>query len=103
MLVVGIVLLLARARAYVDYSLAGLFAVPALGLLAGMLVAHGASFIPWVEGSDWRTAGMKAGVLALVYAAAEFIFEREQLVRMYLVFTSLLRVRASKAAGSGNG
>jgi len=79
MLVVGMAVLLWQARIYVDFSLGGLFAVPGLALLLGMLLSLGASALPGIEGCDWRTGFVKVMVFSAVYVVILLALERRQL------------------------
>ena len=88
MLVVGIAILLYRARAYVDFALTRLFAAPAIGLVLGLLIAWGASLLPPIAGNDWLTGGVKSVLFGLVYGAVLLLMERQQ---VFAMFTFVLR------------
>ena len=77
MLVVGIGLLLRQVRAYVDYSLRALFAVPLLGLGLGLLLAYLAFSFPGVAVSDWHAGIIKAVVFTTVYGLILTLLERQ--------------------------
>lgn len=79
MLVVGIAILLWQARAYVDYSILKLFAVPSLALFSAMALALLALNLPGIPRSDWYTAGIKIGVFIVVYAGILAVLERENI------------------------
>lgn len=79
MLVVGIVVLLWQARAYVDFSMSALFGAPGLALVVGMALGHLIINLPGVLGSDWRTAGAKLGAFAIVYCGILMALERKDL------------------------
>lgn len=80
MLVVGIVILLWQARAFVTFSAWRLFAVPSLALVAGIALSFGVLMVSGVSDSDWLTGFIKAGVFAVVYALILACLERRQLV-----------------------
>lgn len=79
MLVVGMVVLLAQARAYVDFSLAPLFGIPSVALLVGLLLGRLSVELPGVLGSDWRTAGAKLVVCALSYVGTLALVDRKSI------------------------
>jgi O-antigen/teichoic acid export membrane protein len=79
MLVAGMAILLWQARTYVDFSLGGLFAVPGLALLLGLLLSLGARALPGVDGCDWRTGFVKVMVFSAVYGVILLALERRQL------------------------
>jgi O-antigen/teichoic acid export membrane protein len=83
MLVVGIVILLLRARRYVDFSLVRLFVAPGLALLVGLLLARAAITLPGVLGSDWRTAFVKLAVFSTTFGIVLLISERQQFSEMF--------------------
>jgi O-antigen/teichoic acid export membrane protein len=90
MLLVGMALLLWQARTYVDFSLKHLFRVPTLGLLLGIGTVLAATAIPGVQGSDWRTAAVKAVAFGLVYASTLLLLERNEIGRYVSMLTHLL-------------
>jgi O-antigen/teichoic acid export membrane protein len=96
MLVVGMVLLFWKAREHVDFSVRSLFAVPALALVLGMIVARASILIPGVPGSDWRTGGVKALVFGPSYAALVLLLERDQIPMLLNAFRQL---RPTRPAG----
>jgi O-antigen/teichoic acid export membrane protein len=76
MLVVGIALLLWRARIYVDYSIGKLLGIPLLAVGAGIaLAAMGRSMIPIA--SDWLAGGVKIIAFSIVYLGILALLERE--------------------------
>ena len=79
MLVVGIVLLLWQARAYVDFSPRRMFFVPGLALALGLGAGWATLAIPGVEGSPWLTGAAKGAVFAVVYAALVLLLESDQI------------------------
>jgi len=79
MMVVGIALLLWRAKTHVDVSLQHLFAVPGLALIFGLLAARTAITWPGVFGSDWRTAFVKLIVFSAVYGIMVGAYEHRQI------------------------
>jgi hypothetical protein len=80
MLVVGITMLLLEARKHVSYSLRRLLLAPAVALCAGLLFAWGASSLPGMAGSHWRTGAVKIGVFSAVYGLLLLVFEGRQLI-----------------------
>ncbi|MBN1483080.1 MAG: oligosaccharide flippase family protein [Chloroflexia bacterium] len=82
MLVVGIIMLLALARAHVDFSPRRMFAFPALALVLALALAYGTSILPAVAGSDWRTGIVKTVVFSLVYGGMLLALERRQIIEM---------------------
>jgi hypothetical protein len=107
MAVVGMTILLHRAKAFVDFSASRLFFVPTLGVFAGLLSAQLASTVPGIAGSDWRTAFVKIAVFSVCYLGVLLILERRQTLQMvvYLV-TKVLglsghRIRAAVARDGG--
>lgn len=89
MLVVGMALLFWKAREHVDFSARSLFAVPALALVVGMIVARASILIPGVLGSDWRTGGVKTIVFGIIYAAIVLLLERDQIPMLLNAFRQL--------------
>jgi O-antigen/teichoic acid export membrane protein len=79
MLAVGIALLLRHARAYVQFSLKQLFAVPllavALGLVAGSLALVWLDTLPPV----WVSAGLKFTVFTIIYALVLLVWDRQNI------------------------
>lgn len=82
MLVFGIGLLLWHARKYVDISIRKLFLAPFLALVAGMVLARTALFLPGALGSDWRTAGVKLGIFVSAYVGTLALLEFRQIQKM---------------------
>jgi len=81
MLVIGMVIMLWRARTFVDISLGQLFIVPGLALVMGMLLARWAIALPGVPGSDWRTGFVKAAIFTVVYGTLVLAFEWRWVMR----------------------
>jgi O-antigen/teichoic acid export membrane protein len=88
MLVVGMGILLLKARAWVDFSPRRLFGVPSLALLLAMGTAYAASMLPMAAGSDWRTGSIKALVFTLVYGVVLLAWERRQFADMLSFLTT---------------
>lgn len=86
MLVAGMVLMFVQARQYVKFSIRRLFLVPALALVASMILARLAIELPGIAGSPWRTGFTKTAVFTLIYALTIFVLERRDLP---LVFSML--------------
>lgn len=83
MLFLGIVLLLWRARAFVDYSSRQLFLVPALALALGLVAAFTSvmaleSFVL----TEWMVGGIKGILFTAVYSCILLLLERQELTRM---------------------
>ena len=76
MLVIGIALLLWRARTYVDYSITKLLGVPLLGVGGGVFLSIAARSIAPVN-SDWITGGIKFAVFSVVYLGTLALLERD--------------------------
>lgn len=91
MLMVGILILLWQARAYVDFSLRHLFLVPTIALVLGIAAARVAISIPGVPRSDWWMGLLKGGVFALSYGAILVALERRQLSEMFPYLVDRLR------------
>jgi O-antigen/teichoic acid export membrane protein len=85
MLAVGMIILLRKAREYVDFSPLRLFVAPALALLLGLLLARIAINVPGVLGSDWRTGFVKSTVFSMTYSIALLIMERRQFFEIFSV------------------
>lgn len=100
MLAVGIAILLWNARFFVDFSLAELFAVPAVALGAGLMVTTQVTRVVATGGNDWISGLLKTLVFCLVYLLVLLAFERSKLWQIIrLVRTMLL----GKAVGGQNG
>ena len=82
MLVLGIAILLWRARSFVDFSLGRLFGVPTVALLVGgglsIYVSEGVEFIS----ADWQTGVLKATVFMCAYSVILLCGEFRQFVEM---------------------
>jgi O-antigen/teichoic acid export membrane protein len=95
MLVVGMAILLWQARSFVDFSPRRLFVAPGLALVVGMGLAHGATTLSWVAGSDWRTGFVKIVVFSVVYGVVMLILERRQLYDVVRILGDQLPCRLS--------
>ena len=82
MLVVGIVLFLWRARAYVDFTLRKIFGGPAISLVAGLALSQLVINITSVSG-DWLTGILKVTVFVPVYGVMLLILERKEARKIY--------------------
>ena len=89
MLAAGICILFWEARAFVDYSLKRLFAIPTLALIFGMVAAYAAIGILGSPVSDWYTGIIKAVVFSILYAGTSLTLEREQIPTLLDVFKRL--------------
>ena len=90
MLVVGLAILFWQARAYVDFSITALFGSPGLALGVAMVLGYLSINLPVVLSSDWRTAGAKLGVFAIVYGGVLLLFERKN-IPLFLEVVRYLR------------
>lgn len=79
MLLSGIILLLWQARAYVQFSIRRLFAVPAFALLVAMVLARAAIEIPGIRSSLWLIGAAKTIVFISVYSLVILLLERDQI------------------------
>ncbi len=91
MLVAGIAILLWSVRRFVDYSLAGLFAVPAAALAVGLILTTLTAGLSAIPANDWLTGGIKTVVFCLVYMFVLLVFERSRLLEMLQWIKSLFR------------
>jgi len=82
MVIFGIGLLFWRLREYVDYSIWKQFLSPLIALSVGIALAFQAMQFPQALGSDWRTAGVKVSVFAVVYILGLVLLEFKQLKAM---------------------
>ena len=81
MLVVGIILLLWQARAYVDISLLRLFGAPTLALAAALLLGYATTrFMPFGSPGLWPGT-IKAIVFSATYGLLTLALERDETVR----------------------
>lgn len=90
MIVVGIVLLLVKARQFVDFSPRQLFAVPGLALGIGLLAARALIDIPGVGRSPWVTGSIKGFTFTILYSVILLILEHKQ-IPMMLGMLKLIR------------
>ncbi len=83
-LLVGLGLLLARARAHVDFSAGRLFLRPLAALALATALGGGAALAAARAGyvSPWLSGGLKTVIFPAVYGAALLALEREALVSM---------------------
>jgi O-antigen/teichoic acid export membrane protein len=107
MLVVGLAIQTVQARAYVDFSAARLFAVPALALLLGLALA-------WVPAqvlcepmsfaalcaNPWATGLLKSVAFVVPFAAVMLAFERQQIHSMWQSARSLWSIEGTSADGA---
>jgi O-antigen/teichoic acid export membrane protein len=107
MLVVGLVIQTIQARAYVDFSAARLFAVPALALLAGLALAWlparvlcGPASVAELCTNPWASGLLKSVAFLLPFAAVMLVFERQQLWAAWQSARSLLRAEGPSAGGA---
>lgn len=88
MLVLGVFLLYAEARRFVDFSLRHFYTVPALSLVVSIAAVYAALALPGLTGSDWLSGTVKILVFSLVYAGILLLLERDQLFK---IATTLLK------------
>lgn len=84
MLVVGIVILLWRARLYVDFSLRRLFLVPIAALVIGLLVGAALTRFSLVPNSDIVRGTVKGLSFLTVYTSILFALERNEFMELFL-------------------
>ena len=80
MLVIGIGLLLVRARSHVDISLLRLFAAPAVALVLGFFTTAAIGRVMLPGAGDWLSLVVKSLVYVLLYGSLLFLLERRQLL-----------------------
>jgi O-antigen/teichoic acid export membrane protein len=85
MLVLGVFLLYAEARRFVDFSLKRFYAIPALALGMGIAAVYVALALPGVTSSDWLSSAVKVLVFSSVYVGILLLLEREQLFQIATV------------------
>lgn len=95
MAVIGIALLLLKAKRFVNYSIFQLFTMPSIGLIFGIVISRLAILIPGILGSPWRTGTVKGIVFCLIYSIILVLFERKHL-QLVLGMASLLLPKGSK-------
>ncbi len=91
MLVVGVVILYAEARRFVDFSLRHIFGIPALTLGLGIAAVYGVLAVSGIGENDWLTGLVKGLVFSAIYAGVLFLMEREQLIEMWNILLKPLR------------
>jgi O-antigen/teichoic acid export membrane protein len=91
MLVVGIVILFAEARRFVDFSLGRIFGTPALAMGLGVAAVYGVLALFDFAENDWLTGFVKGVVFSLIYAGMLVLVEREQLREVWNVLLKPLR------------
>ncbi|MGD8474429.1 MAG: oligosaccharide flippase family protein [Anaerolineae bacterium] len=90
MLVVGIAILLWQVRAYVDYSIRGLFLIPGLALVVGVVLASLVVAHPALQASDWITGAVKIVVFSCSYLGILLVLERREIPRYLRLLRQLL-------------
>jgi len=91
MLVVGMVILYAEARRFVDFSLRRFFGAPTVALGLGIVAVYGALALSGIGGNDWLTGAVKGLVFSLVYAGMLLLTERAELQRAFHILLPVLR------------
>ena len=79
MLVVGMVILYAEARRFVDFSLRRFLGIPTLALGLGIAAVYGVLALSGVGENDWLTGLVKGLVFSFIYASVLVLVEHEQL------------------------
>jgi O-antigen/teichoic acid export membrane protein len=97
MLIIGISVLLYKARDHVDFSVARLFAAPGLALTIGLLLAYKAGTSLWAAGNDWRSGAVKTVVFSAVYGISLLGLEHRQLPKMVSAVARHIIPRAGTA------
>jgi O-antigen/teichoic acid export membrane protein len=77
MLVVGMILFLWRARAYVDFSLHKIFGGPTISLITALILSQIVIHLIPVTG-DWLTAILKGIVFVTIYSGILLFIERKE-------------------------
>lgn len=90
MILLGIGVMLYRARQYVRFSMLRLFFAPTLALLLALLLARVALYIPSVQGVDWRTATVKTITFGGVYLTVLWLLEGRDFQVMLIHFLKLM-------------
>ena len=83
MMMVGITLILYRAKQYVDFSLKKLFGVPVFALTLSLIAGFGLDY--WLLGgvSDIYSGLVKGSVFCLIYIGVFLLFDREEIDKIY--------------------
>lgn len=87
MLIVGIGVMLAQSRSFVDFSPLRLFVAPGIALLVAMTTARLMLGAPGVLGADWRTAAVKTIVFGAVYGVILLALEYQPARKMSRMLT----------------
>jgi len=90
MAIVGMVILLAQAKKYIQFSIVRLFLVPSIALIISMVLARLAIGIPGIVGSDWRTGFVKVIVFVPLYVGILVVLERKWLLDFAIGLKQLL-------------
>jgi O-antigen/teichoic acid export membrane protein len=85
MLGVGMIILLWRARAYVDFSLKRAFAMPSLALITGLILASGANLSFTNSESELVTGSVKLIVFFVTYSVILLAAERRQILEVFTI------------------
>ena len=83
MLLVGIVLMLFKARQWVDISIRKLFQAPLLGLIFGSASTWGVLVIFPAADGDWVTGSIKIMAFSLVYVLSLLILEPKEVMKAF--------------------
>ncbi len=98
MVVVGLVISLAQAKAHADFSVTRLFAAPTLAVMVGLAAALIAQQLLCGQTSGqtlcdnlWLTGLLKSGTFAAAFIMASLLIEREQIMETWQSVLRLLR------------
>ena len=95
MLLVGIAILYWEARAFVDFSLWDIFAVPTVAVALGLVIGYAAMTLPGVAGSDGVIVIVKTGSFSSVYVGVLILLERSKAL---MLLDGLRQLRTGKHA-----
>lgn len=102
MLAVGLVLMMAKVREFVDFSPWKMFRYPALGLALGAGAALLAHRLLLLE-NDLLSLLLKGGVASVVYIGFMFVLERNEYVKNLQTIHRLFKSRGSSSGTSLDG
>jgi hypothetical protein len=90
MLVIGISILLWKARRYIDISLLRLFAAPTIALFLALTLGYAALLAARLSESTLSSAALKGGIFMVVYLLVMFLMERDKTKEMVMQIQSNL-------------
>lgn len=94
MLITGIVMLLSKAKTYVDFSIIKLFFSPAVALTLSLLITYGTIGILDQNYSDWLTGFIKLVEFTVVYVGTLLIMEKNQMWAVINLLTNQFDLRS---------